>query len=148
MLLPEIVVSVKIKNKSAERHTINCSQHAYNYAMQIFNADTIEWTEEFIMLCLNRRNRLVSYYKVASGGTAGVLVDPKIIFTIALNSGAHSIIVAHNHPSGELDPSDEDKRITQKIKAGGEVLDVKLLDHLICTPNGFFSFADEGLIFN
>jgi DNA repair protein RadC len=77
---------------------------------------------------------------------SGTVADPKVIFAAALKSCASGIILAHNHPSGELDPSSEDKAITRKIKAGAELLDLKVLDHLIISKYNFYSFADEGIL--
>ena len=76
----------------------------------------------------------------------GTVADPKIIFAAALKSCASGIILAHNHPSGELDPSKEDIAVTKKLKAGAELLDIKVLDHLIISKEGFYSFADEGVL--
>jgi DNA repair protein RadC len=110
----------------------------------MFNKDTFDWTEEMILLCLNRANKPIGYYKVSTGGVAGTICDAKVIYTIALNATATSIILSHNHPSGNLTPSEADKKVTKQIKAAGELLEIKLLDHLILTDEGFYSFADEG----
>ena len=123
---------------------ISSSKDGYNVFREIFNADTIDWVEEAIVLCLNRANKVVGFYKLSVGGMSGTVMDPKIVFTVALNCGASSIIVAHNHPSGNLNPSDADVRITQKLKGAGELLDIQLLDHIIITDEGYYSFGDEG----
>jgi DNA repair protein RadC len=89
---------------------------------------------------------VIGYYKLASGGTTSCVVDAKMIYTIALNSTASSIILAHNHPSGSLKPSEPDKALTNKLIEAGKLLDIALLDHLIITNDSHFSMADEGVI--
>jgi len=95
---------------------------------------------------MNRRNRVLGVVEISQGGLSGTVADPKVIFAAALKSCASDIVLAHNHPSGELDPSREDIALTNKIKAGAELLDLKVLDHLIISKEGFYSFADNGLM--
>ncbi|MEJ7557075.1 MAG: JAB domain-containing protein [Pedobacter sp.] len=83
---------------------------------------------------------------ISQGGTAGTVVDPKLLFTTALKLKATSLILAHNHPSGELNPSEADIRITDKLVEGGKLLDIPILDHLFISANGYYSMSDEGLI--
>ena len=145
MKIPEIKISFKIDNvKKSELTQIKSSQEGYEVFKQIFDADTINWIEESIVLCLNIANKVVGFYKLSCGGVAGTIMDPKVIFTVALNCGASSIIIAHNHPSGQLSPSHADIRITKKIKAAGELLDIQLLDHIIVTDEGYYSFGEKG----
>lgn len=144
--IPEIKITLSFdkKIKKSELKTIHSSVDAYKIFKQIFNADTFDWIEECIVLCINRANKIVGFYKISSGGTTGTIVDPKVIFTVALNCAASSIILAHNHPSGNLNPSEQDKAITKKLKDAGKLLDINLLDHMILTDESFYSFADEG----
>ncbi|MGB1217429.1 MAG: JAB domain-containing protein, partial [Saprospiraceae bacterium] len=100
--------------------------------------------EEFWILLLNRANKVVAKEQVSIGGVTGTVVDAKIIFRKALSSLACGIILCHNHPSGNLNPSQADLQITKKLKQAGETLEINVLDHLIITENGYFSFADEG----
>ncbi|MFO7933611.1 MAG: DNA repair protein RadC [Bacteroidales bacterium] len=102
--------------------------------------------EEFWLLMLNRANRVLGRYKVSQGGLAGTVIDTRIILKKALDNLATSIIVCHNHPSGNNQPSDADVKITGKLKKAAEMLEIKLLDHVIIADNSYFSFADEGLI--
>ncbi len=102
--------------------------------------------EEFWILLLNRANKITSRHLVSKGGQAGTIADPKIIFNIALENHAASVILAHNHPSGNLKPSNADLELTQKLRSAGQFLDIPVLDHLIITDQGFLSFADEGII--
>jgi len=144
-MLPEIKIKVSIE-PSEKVYKISSSAEAAELFKELFDKDQIQWKEEVIMLCLNRQNHVLGYFKISSGGTTASIVDAKVIFTIALNCTASSIILAHNHPSGSLKPSEPDKAITNKIKEAGKILDIALLDHLIITSENFYSFADEGLL--
>lgn len=147
-MIPEITITVKYSKRVAKRDriTITNSEEVSHFLRNIFNQDTFDWREEMILICLSRANDIIGYYKVSAGGTTGTICDPKMVFTTALNCTANGIILAHNHPSGSIKPSDADKAITDKIKRGAELLDMKLLDHLIITDDNYYSFADEGLI--
>lgn len=102
--------------------------------------------EEFWILLMNRANHVISSNLVSKGGQAGTVADPKIIFNLALENHAASLILAHNHPSGNLKPSTADLELTRKLFNAGRLLDLPILDHLIITDAGFMSFADEGLL--
>ncbi len=102
--------------------------------------------EEFWVLYLDRANKIINTFQLSKGGISATVADPRLIFQQALGLGACSIILSHNHPSGQLKPSDPDKQLTHKIKDAGNLMDIKLLDHIIVTESGYFSFADEGLI--
>lgn len=102
--------------------------------------------EEFWILYLNNANKIIEEFPVSKGGITGTLVDVRITLRKALEVGAVSIILAHNHPSGNLNPSEADKQLTAKLKAAAAGLDIKVLDHLIVTEKSYFSFADEGLL--
>jgi len=102
--------------------------------------------EEFWILLLSRNCKIIAKELISKGGLSGTVADPKIIFGIALQHQASSIILAHNHPSGNLKPSQQDIDLTKKIHAAGRILDIGVLDHLIITDGGFFSFADEELL--
>lgn len=101
--------------------------------------------EEFWILYLNNSNKIISKRQLSMGGITGTLVDVRLVFKNALELGAVSMILCHNHPSGTLTPSDADKQITQKLKTAGNSLEIKVLDHLIITENNYFSFADKGI---
>lgn len=103
-------------------------------------------TERFFILLLNQNNRLMHTAMISQGGIASTIVDPKVIFKKALDKRAVSIILSHNHPSGNLKPSQADIDITKKIISAGNMLDIKVLDHLIVADQSYFSFADEGLV--
>ncbi len=146
--IPEIVINVKYKGViKSELHTISKSTDAAKIFRLLFNDGTISFNEEFIMICMNNAGKLLGYYKVSHGGINCTIVDVRIIATIALQCCATQIMVAHNHPSGSLKPSEDDKRITNKLKEGLATLDIKLIDHLIITDESYFSLGDEGLIY-
>ena len=102
--------------------------------------------EEFWILYLNNANKIIEMVQISKGGITGTLVDVRITLKKALELGATSLILAHNHPSGNLNPSEADKQLTNKLKIAGESLDIKVLDHIIVTEKSYFSFADEGLM--
>ena len=102
--------------------------------------------EEFWILYLNYSNKVIAKSQLSKGGITGTVVDIRIVFKIALEQNATSIILSHNHPSGKLQPSDADIIITKKIKMAGQQLDIPVLDHLIITEKGFYSFNDNGIL--
>jgi DNA repair protein RadC len=146
MQLPELRIKVERKDGDGQIYQVKSSNDAATFFRTIFNQDTILWTEESAMICLNRANDVIGYFKVSSGGTASTIMDAKVIFTQALQSGAHSIILAHNHPSGNKMPSDNDIEVTKKLKKGATYLDLHILDHIILTETSHTSMADEGYI--
>lgn len=146
--IPEIKISVSFDKvlKKSELIKISSSNDAYQVFKRVFNADTFDWCEEVIMLCMNNSNKVVGFYKVSSGGMTGTVIDVRMIFTTALQCLATGIIIAHNHPSGTLQPSEADKAITKKIREAGKFLDINILDHLIITDESYFSFLDDGIL--
>lgn len=126
-----------------ERMKIGCSADVF----KIFSPYLSDLqTEEFWAIFVNQDNRAVHYTKLTTGGINYSVVDVRILFKTALEHFATGIFVAHNHPSGSLKPSEDDRRITQQIAKAGEIMNVKLLDHLIINQNSYFSFADEGIL--
>ena len=113
---------------------------------QNWNDAQIGLTEEFKVMLLNRANRVLGVCSVSKGGVSGTVADPKVIFALALKGVASGIIVAHNHPSGNLRPSQADITLTKKLKEAGKLLDIALLDHLILSSDGYLSMSDEGLV--
>ncbi len=143
--LSEIQVTYKSKVKFSEMKLISTSKDGEEIFRSIWS-DSMEFREEFYMLLLSRANRVKGWYRVSEGGTTGTVVDPKIIFSIALKCQACGIMLAHNHPSGNTKPSNHDLDLTKKIVAGGKLLEISVLDHLILTSENYLSFADEGLL--
>ena len=142
----EIKMVYQNRIKATERPQIRSSNDAYFLLAENWS-EQIGLIEEFYILLLDRSNRVMGRHLVSMGGVAGTVVDAKIVFACALKCRASSIILAHNHPSGNLKPSHADINLTQKLKQGGELLDIAILDHLILSPDGgYVSFADEGLL--
>jgi DNA repair protein RadC len=126
-----------------EKPKIASSRDAYD----LFKVHLLDLPhEEFWILLLNRANRVMRKVQISQGGVAGTVADPKLIFKSALEELASGIIVAHNHPSGNLNASQADIDLTKKIKEGARLLEMQLLDHLIIAGQKYFSFADEGLL--
>src|ERR1039457_1416391 len=143
--LAEIQVSYRTTVKASERRKITNSKDSESVFREIWS-DSMELKEEFYILLLNRANKVLGWYKVSEGGMSGTVVDPKLIFSTALKGLASSIILAHNHPSSNLKPSNEDINLTKRLKQAGELLEIPVLDHLILTTDGCYSFGDEGMI--
>lgn len=143
----EISISYSSKIKNSERPKLNSSREVFKVFSESWNPDTIELYEQFKVLLLNRANRVIGLFEVSSGGVSGTIADPKLIFATALKATASAVILAHNHPSGNLKPSQADISLTKKIKEGGKLLDIEVLDHLIITTEGYYSFGDEGMMF-
>jgi DNA repair protein RadC len=122
---------------------IKCSHDVFDLIAPLL-ADLAH--EEFWILFLNRSNRVVNRMKLSQGGISGTVTDVRIVLKQAIENLASGIIVCHNHPSGNLNPSESDTRITQKIKEAGALMDIQLLDHLIVTDKDYYSFADNGLL--
>lgn len=129
--------------KALAKNQITSSTVAYEYLKGVIGYLSYE---VFYLLLLNRANKIIRAVKISEGGFAGTVADPKKIFKIALEYAASAIILCHNHPSGNLQPSDADIKLTNKLVASGELLDLKVLDHLILGDGEYFSFADENLI--
>ena len=133
----------KASQETPEKTSISSARDSYNVFSQHLSDLR---TEEFWAIFLNQKNQIVYKTQISKGGISGTLVDVRVLFRIALEHFATSIIVAHNHPSGSLKPSLEDIQITKNIKNAGEILNITLLDHLIIGDNSFLSFAEEGLL--
>lgn len=131
--------------KPSDRITITGSADAEKVFRKIW-CKPMELRECFYALFLNRANKVLGYYLVSMGGITGTVVDIRTIFQAALKANACSVILGHNHPSGNTKPSDADMQVTSKARDAGKFLDISLLDHLIILPEGYFSMADEGLI--
>ena len=142
----EIELVYKTKVKASERPSVATSSDAYKVLLQTWDEGKLDLVEQFKVLFLNRANKVLAVFQASSGGITGTVADPRLIFTAALKANAVSIILAHNHPSGNLKPSRADEELTNKIKQAGSFLDIKVIDHVIVTSEGYLSFADEGLL--
>ena len=144
--LPEI--TLKYKTGLQKNVKIASSKDSYELFLGFYDEDTIELTESFICIFLNKGNRSLGWIKISSGGISGTVADPKIIMATALGCGASSIILSHNHPSGNRLPSEQDIRLTKSLKEGAIFLDMIILDHIIigAGDTNYYSFADEGTL--
>jgi len=143
----EIELVYRNPRRRSERPRIQDPQTAYEIFINAWDMTKIELQEEFKIMLLDRANHCLGISHVAAGGTTSCIVDPKLVFVTALKAGASGIICAHNHPSGNTEPSDADINLTEKLKAGGKLLDISMLDHLIISPHNLYSMANEGPIF-
>lgn len=129
--------------EAEKRTAITSSRDVYTYASQFLRDLPYE---EFWILILNRANKVMDRERVSQGGVSGTVVDARIIFRTAIQRLASSIVLIHNHPSGQLRPSQQDIHITKKLVTAGKSLDISVIDHLIFTDDGYYSFKDEGLM--
>ena len=142
----EIELSYKSKIKPSLRPIVKRSDEAYALLYQTWDKNRIELAEEFKVMLVNRASRVLGICSLTIGTNVGTVADPKQVFIVALKANAPNIIIAHNHPSGSTTPSQADHELTQRMKKAGEILNVKVLDHIIVTTEGFYSFADEGTL--
>lgn len=133
---PSLLVDMSIKN----------SKKSFELMLNEWEQETLQMQEEVKILLLNRNNKVLGIYSLAKGGLTSCVVDVRIILSIALKTLATGIILVHNHPSGNLKPSQADLDITKKLKQSCDLLDITFLDHLIITKDNYFSFADEGIL--
>jgi len=144
MFIPEI--TLKYKKGNVEKITVKTSQESADVMRKFFDADTIDYTESCICLFLNRILKTIGWFKLSQGGIAGTVIDAKVVCVTALKCGASGVIMAHNHPSGDCKPSENDKKITEKVKEALKAIDIELVDHLVIGENTHYSFADDGLL--
>ncbi|MBI5372478.1 MAG: JAB domain-containing protein [Sphingobacteriales bacterium] len=142
----EVELVYRTKVKPSQRPKITTSVDAYEILQKIWNRDKIELVEEFKVLLLNRSNKVLGVLDASSGGITGTVADPRIILTAAIKANAVGIVLSHNHPSGSVKPSRADEELTVKIREAARYLDMAVLDHIIITSEGYYSFADEGLL--
>jgi DNA repair protein RadC len=142
---PKIRIVYSKNQKASDRIKISGSNDVYHWFKKVWSSQ-MQTREEIYVLLLNRNNQILGYQILSSGGITGTVADVRLLYAVALKALATSVILAHNHPSGNLQPSETDKVLTQKIKDAGNLMDITLLDHLIITREGYFSFADEHLL--
>ena len=142
----DIVYKRKITCKVSERPLISSSSDIYKVCLHYWNQDKIELLEEFKVFYLSRANRVLQILPISQGGITGTVVDPRLVLAGAIKVAACAMILVHNHPSGGLKPSRADEELTLKVKEAAKYFDIKVLDHLIITSEGYYSFADEGLL--
>ena len=143
----EITVLYERKSIELERNKVKCSQDVISLLKEVYEKNKISYQEEVIVLYLKSSDKLIGYQKLCSGGLTSAVIDVRLIFSTALKTLATGIIISHNHPSGNINPSKTDELITKKIVEAGKLLDINVLDHIIVNPDfEYFSFADEGYL--
>ena len=140
-------ISLKKEKTYIKKAKVRSSRDAAEYTRMFF-ADNLELFEEFHILLLNNANTTIGWAQISQGGITGTLVDVRLVAKYALDGLATGIILAHNHPSGKMQPSHSDINLTKKVQKGLEILDIKVLDHVIlgAEPGEYYSFADEGIL--
>jgi DNA repair protein RadC len=142
----EIQLIYKSKVKASLRPKITSPGVAADVFRKYWDTDKIDFIEQFKVLLLNRSKRVIGMYEMSTGSTTGTIYDPKLVFVSALKANAHGLIVAHNHPSGSLKPSQADIALTDQLREWGDFLQIPLLDHIILTSESYFSFANESFL--
>jgi len=147
MKAAEVKITYQTKVKPSERSSISRSYDAQEIFRQFYSEDDIERVEIFSVMLLNRANKVLGVNIVSTGTATGCMIDPKQIFQASILANASAIILCHNHPSGNMKASEQDIALTKKIKAGCELLDIQLLDHIILSPsnNEYLSLSESGL---
>lgn len=139
---PELCIGRK--KSDAPKVKLTSAAQGYEFFKQIWDEDTLCYSESFMCIFLNRNMTTIGWMKVSSGGLDSCIVDVRMILGAALKCGASAIMMAHNHPSGNLTPSTADDKITNKCKLACDIMDIALVDHMIVTDEGFYSYANEG----
>jgi len=144
--ISEIELTYRPEIKAQDCPQISSSRDAYDLFRENWSDCTINLFEEFKVAFLNNDNRCLGLLKISQGGITGTLVDNRLIFATALKACASGLVLCHNHPSGRLDPSKADLKLTEKLVEAGNLLDIRVLDHIILTEDNYLSFGDEGLM--
>lgn len=142
----EIEISYRSKVRACDRLKVTKANDAYDILYYSWNQNKIDFIEEFKILLLDTSNACLGISNISTGGLSSCLVDPRHIFALSLKAKASSLILAHNHPSGNLSPSKADLILTQKLVDAGKLLDIRVLDHLILGNHSYLSMADDGLL--
>ena len=145
-VVAEIEISYKPTVKPSQRPKIEQADDAYRILIDTWDRGKIELVEQFKVMLLNRAKRVLGICTLTTGSVTGTIADPKQVFAVALKANAAEIIIAHNHPSGNLSPSKADYQLTYKMKTVGDYLELRVVDHIIVTTEGYYSFAQEGTI--
>ena len=145
-LVSDIDITYTPKLKISQLPRVTDSREAYKLLYSRWDKGKLQFIEQFKILMLNRNNRVLGIYAVSNGGISGTVVDAKVIFIAALKSCATSLILVHNHPSGNIKPSKDDLTVTRKLQEAGRLLDITVVDHLIITSEGYTSLSDDGYL--
>ena len=142
--LPQI--TLKLKKGEELNCKIMSSKDAADLFRKVWDNDSLLIYESMIVIYLNRQNNTIGWFKVSQGGLSGTLIDNRLILATALNCLASGIIICHNHPSGNLQPSEADTTITKRLQEASKIMDIQLLDSIILTEKSYFSYKDDGII--
>ena len=140
----EVKLSYKPKFKNQQK--VTSSEDAYRYMLSTYKEGTICYKEYFKVLFLNQANQILGYTLISEGGLTETTADVRLIFQAALLTNSVALILAHNHPSGNLKPSPEDIRLTKQVREASNFMRIKILDHIIISDTEYYSFADEGML--
>lgn len=145
--ISEVKLVYRTKVKASDRFRVKTSKDAFEIFWEAWDQDSIEHVEEFKLMLLTRSNKVLGIASISKGGISGTVTDVRIILQYAIKANACGLIICHNHPSGNLQPSESDLAITRKVKDAALLMDIQLLDHLIIIPEGrYYSMADEGIL--
>ena len=139
-------VKLSYKPKNISKYKVTSSEDAYKYLLSTYKKGTICYKEYFKVLFLNQANQVLGYNLISGGGITETTADVRLIFQAALLTNSVALILAHNHPSGNLKPSPEDIRLTKQVREAAQILRIKVLDHIILSDTEYYSFADEGML--
>ena len=142
----EIELTYRPTIKPSQRPQVNSAKASYEHFILLWDKDKLDFVEQFKVMLLNRANRVLGICTLTSGSATQTVADPRQIFAAALKANAPNLILAHNHPSGNLKPSGSDEELTKKLVMAASFLELRILDHLIITSEGYYSFADEGTL--
>ncbi|HEY0655576.1 MAG TPA: JAB domain-containing protein [Chryseosolibacter sp.] len=142
----EVELSYRAKVNPTLRPKVTCAQEASDVFRQCWDDSKIDFIEQFHVLLLNRAKHVLGIYRASTGTTAGCAVDARSVFIAALKANASAVILAHNHPSGNLTPSKADTDLTRRLSDAGKIIDIEVVDHIILTRDGYYSFAEQGAI--
>lgn len=140
-------LSVSYRRAATKRIKVSSASEVVAFAREyFFTPDVIEYVEKFYVLFIDRSNQIYAWKQMSEGGMSGTVADPRIIFQTALLCHSTSIIILHNHPSGNVQPSAADIQLTKKLSDGGKLLEINVIDHILITSEQFYSFVEEGLL--
>jgi DNA repair protein RadC len=145
--ISEVKLVYRTNVRASERFQVKTSRDAFDIFWEAWDQDSIEHVEEFKLILLTRSNKVLGIASISKGGISGTVTDVRIILQYAIKANASGLIICHNHPSGNLQPSESDMAITKKVKDSAKLMDLQLLDHLIIIPEGrYYSMGDELII--
>lgn len=144
--VPYCKIQYSVEPEIEQMPQLTSDNKAYAFLMEVWDHGKISYKEEFAVIMLNQAKKVLGWAKISSGGSSATIVDPSMIFQVALLAHADSIILVHNHPSGNLKASTADIKLTKRISHAGKLLGIQVIDHLIITPAAYTSFRKQGML--